>query len=219
VIALLCADLAGTTVDDGGAVLESFAAALDDVGLHGSDRERAMAHAAASMGQSKIEVFRSIFGAEAPAEAANAAFERCYADLVERGGVAAMAGASDVFAWCRERGIKVCLTTGFAPPTRDAIIERLGWGDAADLALSPADAGRGRPAPDLVLTAVLRLAIDDVHDVAVVGDTVNDLLSGHRAGASIVAGVLTGAHTREQLASAPHTHLLTSVADLPPILR
>jgi phosphoglycolate phosphatase-like HAD superfamily hydrolase len=51
----------------------------------------------------------------------------------------------------------------------------------------------------------------------VAGDTANDLLAGTRAGASVVAGVLTGAHGRSELAAAPHTHLLDSIADLPPL--
>jgi phosphoglycolate phosphatase-like HAD superfamily hydrolase len=55
--------------------------------------------------------------------------------------------------------------------------------------------------------------------VAVVGDTVNDLVSGTRAGAGIVAGVLTGAHDRATLSSAPHTHVLDSIAELPDVLR
>jgi phosphoglycolate phosphatase-like HAD superfamily hydrolase len=66
-----------------------------------------------------------------------------------------------------------------------------------------------------VLEAVLALRIDDVHAVAVAGDTVSDLVAGTRAGAAIVAGVLTGAHGRAQLESAPHTHILESVAELP----
>jgi len=70
----------------------------------------------------------------------------------------------------------------------------------------------------MILTAVLRLRIDDVAEVAVVGDTSSDLVAGSRSGASIVAGVLTGAHSRKELAAAPHTHLLDSVADLPALL-
>jgi phosphoglycolate phosphatase-like HAD superfamily hydrolase len=53
-----------------------------------------------------------------------------------------------------------------------------------------------------------------VAEVAVVGDTTSDLVAGTRAGASLVVGVLSGAHTRAELASAPHTHLIDSVADL-----
>jgi phosphoglycolate phosphatase-like HAD superfamily hydrolase len=66
-----------------------------------------------------------------------------------------------------------------------------------------------------VLEAVLRLRVDDVAAVAVAGDTVSDLVAGTRAGAAIVAGVLTGAHDRAALAGAPHTHILTSIAELP----
>jgi phosphoglycolate phosphatase-like HAD superfamily hydrolase len=66
----------------------------------------------------------------------------------------------------------------------------------------------------MILTAVLRLQIDDVHRVAVVGDTASDLLAGWRAGAGVVAGVLTGAHGRAELETVPHTHILSGVADL-----
>ena len=68
-------------------------------------------------------------------------------------------------------------------------------------------------------TAVLRLHIDDVAEVAVVGDTTSDLIAGTRSGASLVVGVLGGAHTRAELSAAPHTHLLDSVTDLPALLR
>jgi len=118
----------------------------------------------------------------------------------------------------RGAGMKVCLTTGFSAPTRDALVARLGWQQLVDLVLSPGDAGRGRPWPDMILTAVIRLQIGDVRHVAVAGDTTSDLWAAHRAGAGIVAGVLTGAHDRAQLESAPHTHILESVRELPGLL-
>ena len=70
----------------------------------------------------------------------------------------------------------------------------------------------------MILTAVLRLRIDDVAEVAVVGDTSSDLVAGSRSGASMVIGVLSGAHSRSELAAAPHTHLIDSVAELPELL-
>lgn len=70
-----------------------------------------------------------------------------------------------------------------------------------------------------MLASLLRLRIDDVRAVAVVGDTVNDLLAGHRAGASVLIGVLTGAHDRATLEAGPHTHLLDSFGDVPAALR
>jgi phosphonatase-like hydrolase len=171
------------------------------------------------MGQSKLAVFRHLFAHDdALAEPANAAFESAYGRRIDQGGAAGIEGAAEAIERWRAAGLYVCLTTGFSPDTRDRLLDALGWRSLVDLALSPADAGRGRPYPDMILTAVLRLGVDDVRDVAVAGDTTSDLLAGSRAGASVVAGVLTGAHSRERLATAPHTHLLESVVDLDPLV-
>ena len=56
--------------------------------------------------------------------------------------------------------------------------------------------------------------ITSVADVASVGDTTLDLQAGHSAGVRWNIGVLSGAHSRDQMERAPHTHLLLSVADL-----
>ena len=110
--------------------------------------------------------------------------------------------------------------TGLSASTRDALLESIGWQDVADLTLTPGEAvgGRGCPHPDPVLSAALRLGVDDVRHIAVAGGTANDLVAGHRSGASVVAGVLTGVHDRVTLAAAPHTHLIDSIADLPAVL-
>ena len=155
-----------------------------------------------SMGQSKIEVFRRILGDEAAARKANEAFEDHYAAAVRGGAISAVPGAEDTIMRLRDAGVRVCLATGFSPVTRDAIIDELAWGGLIDLALSPADAGRGRPWPDLPLTALLRLRGGAVGELAVAGDTASDIESGRRAGAAIVAGVLTGASTRADLEQA-----------------
>ena len=219
-IRLAALDMAGTTVADEGAVEEAFQAALDAVGLTaGNLMDDPGAYIRRTMGQSKITVFTELLGGDRHrAEAANTAFEAAFDQAVDRGEVAALPGSEDVFAALRAGGVRICLTTGFSPATRDRIIRALGWDGLVDLALSPADAGRGRPWPDMILTAVLRLRIDDVAEVAVAGDTTSDLIAGMRSGASIVAGVLTGAHSAEELAEAPHTHLLGSVRELPELL-
>jgi phosphoglycolate phosphatase len=220
-IELVALDMAGTTVADDGTVEAAFTRAVGEMGMaEGTERfDRALRYVRDTMGMSKIEVFRHLFdGDEDRAAEANRRFEAAYDDHVRNHGAEPIPGASDAIAALRTGGVRVCLTTGFAPPTRDAILGALGWGDLVDLVLSPADAGRGRPWPDMVLAAVVRLEVSDVRAVAVAGDTANDLWAGHRAGAGIVAGVLTGAHDREALAAAPHTHLLGSVADLPGVV-
>jgi phosphonatase-like hydrolase len=214
-IRLAVLDMAGTTVADDGAVEQAFRAALP----RDHDADRAFDHVRRTMGQSKIAVFRELFdGDEAQAQAANRRFEQAFAAAVDRGDVSAIDGVPETLARLRDAGVRVCLTTGFSPSTRDRIIDVLDWRTAVDLALSPADAGRGRPFPDMILTAVLRLGVDDVRQVAVAGDTASDLLAGTRAGASIVAGVLSGAHTRAELEQAPHTHIIDRVTDLPQLI-
>ena len=215
-ITVACLDMAGTTVADDGVVLQAFAAAVATQNLPVAACHQAMADVRSSMGQSKIEVFRRILGDEAMARKANEAFEDHYAAAVQAGQVSAMPGAEETFASLRRAGVRICLATGFSAATRDAIIGRLGWGGLIDLALSPADAGRGRPWPDLPLTALLRLRGGAVSELAVAGDTGSDIESGLRAGAAIVAGVLTGASTRADLEQAGAPLILDTIADILP---
>ena len=219
-IRLVALDMAGTTVADGGAVEEAFQRALDAVGLTAANlMDDTETYIRRTMGQSKITVFTELLGGDRHlAEQANVAFEAAFDQAVQGGEVSPLPGAESTFAKLRDAGMQLCLTTGFSPATRDRIITSLGWEGKVDLTLSPADAGRGRPWPDMILTAVLRLRIDDVAEVAVVGDTSSDLLAGTRAGASVVVGVLSGAHSRAELEGAPHTHIIRSVAELPALL-
>lgn len=213
-IELVVLDMAGTTVVDDGIVEQAFERAATRVGLDKTQPlDEALQYVRDTMGQSKIEVFRHLTGGdEAAAQDANREFERAYAELIDEVGVEAIAGAGGIIATLRAAGLKVALTTGFSPETRDAVLDRLDW--QVDAALSPSDAGRGRPAPDLVLTALIRTGASSVAAVAVVGDTMSDVRSGRNAGAGLVIGVTTGAHTREQLESAGADLVLDSVRDL-----
>ncbi|MFQ6145032.1 phosphonatase-like hydrolase [Streptomyces seoulensis] len=222
-IRLVVLDMAGTTVADGGLVERAFAAASAELGVEPGSADHAdkLAYVRATMGESKISVFRHLFGAEDLAQKANAAFERAYGELVDGGLVAEIPGARAAIEELRADGRTVVLSTGFARVTQDAILDALGWRDLVPLTLCPADAGgRGRPYPDMVLTALLRTrAAEAVHQIAVAGDTSYDALSGVRAGAGLVAGVLTGAHAEPELRAAGATHVLPSVAALPALLR
>jgi phosphoglycolate phosphatase len=222
---VLCLDMAGTTVADADTVMNAFAAAIASRNLPVAEFSSAMKYARATMGYSKIEVFRHILGSEEAAQSANTVFEETYGASVAAGELSPIPGAVSLFAACREAGIKVCLSTGFSPVTRDAIVAALGWGSLVDLFLSPADAGRGRPWPDMPLTALLRLGGGSVSELAVAGDTPSDVESGLRAGAGLVAGVLTGASDAAGLSAVPaetglpgEALILNSIADLAPHL-
>lgn len=219
---LIVLDMAGTTVADGGLVERAFERAAERLGVEPGSAGHAekLQYVRDTMGESKISVFRHLFGTEDLAQRANSAFEEAYGELVDGGLIAPVPGAREAIEKLRADGRTVALTTGFARVTQDAILAALGWQDLADLTLCPADAGgRGRPYPDMVLAAFLRTgAVDDVRDIVVAGDTAYDMLSGRRAGAGTVAGVLTGAHDRAALTEHGATHVLGSVAELPRLL-
>lgn len=219
-IDLVVTDMAGTTVSDDGIVEGAFLDAMAAVGLDREDPGTAvrLEHVRRTMGQSKIVVFRHLLGDERRAEEALRAFESSVRERIDTGEVRALPGAEEAFDSFRAAGRRICLTTGFSADTQDAILDHLGWRHRVDLALCPDERHRGRPHPDLVLAAVLALRVDDVRRVAVVGDTANDLASGWAAGAGLVIGVLTGAHDRATLRSAPHTHVVDSIAQVPDLL-
>lgn len=214
-IQLAVLDMAGTTVADGGLVLRAFDVAATAAGVEteGPERERARKYVLDTMGQSKITVFRALLSDEDRAQQANLAFEAAYEALIDEVDITPIPGAAEAITTLRDAGVKVALTTGFSRTTQDRLLHALDWKDIADLTLAPADAGRGRPYPDLVLTALLRLHADAVHRVAVLGDTTSDIATGLAAGARIVAGTLTGAHDDAQLRAAGATHVVPSVVE------
>ncbi|WP_269751452.1 phosphonatase-like hydrolase [Mycolicibacterium mengxianglii] len=212
-------DMAGTTVADDGVVIRAFDEAATTVGLptEGPDRDAARRYVLDTMGQSKIEVFRALFGDEERAQQANVAFEQAYQSAAGAG-VRPIPGAAEAISDLRDAGVKVVLTTGFSGTTQAMLLDALGWTDIADLVLTPGPGVRGRPYPDLVLTALMRTGVDDVAKVAVAGDTASDVVSGLRAGAPMVAGTLTGAHDEATLRNAGATHVIDSIADFPSII-
>jgi phosphonatase-like hydrolase len=213
-------DMAGTTIADDGVVEASFTAAMSVVGLGPETARFSSAHdyVLATMGRSKIEVFRHVLEDERLALQANSAFEEAYAVQVQAGAVSPIKGAEEAIGELRERGIRVALTTGFAPATRDLILRSVGWGDIADLVLAPSDVGRGRPYPDMNLTALLRLGGMSVRELLVAGDTSSDMAAAANAGASVRVGVRTGAGTDQELWDNGATHVLDDVTALPGLL-
>jgi phosphonatase-like hydrolase len=199
--------MAATTVADDCLVVNAFEMAATAVGVpeSGPERESARQYVLDTMGQSKISVFRALFGAEDLARQANAAFERAYEQLIDEGRAAPIDGAAEAVTRLRQNGIRVALTTGFSGTTQEKLLAALGWQSLADLVIAPGDGVRGRPYPDLILSALMRLEVDGVANVAMLGDTSSDIESGLRAGVAIAAGTLTGAHDEQRLRAAGAT--------------
>lgn len=220
-ITLAVLDMAGTTITDDGLVEQAFLAANEAEQLAADDDalDAMLEYVRDTMGYSKIVVFRHLAGGdEEKAQRANAAFEKAYRQSVADGAAEEIPGAAAAMAALRGAGVKIAMTTGFAVETQTALLDSLGWSDIADVTLTPAQAGRGRPYPDMALAALIATETDSVANMIVVGDTANDILTGVRSGAAAAIGVLTGAHTEQQLAAAGATHILGSIAELPALL-
>ncbi len=212
-IELICFDMAGTTVNDHGLVLEAFRRTIDELGVAGDDAARAEDYVIETMGQSKIEVFSELF--DERAHDANDAFERHFVTAANEVGVSEVPGARETVETLKSRGFSVARSPpDFLPSTREALIEILGWSELFGLRVSPADAGRGRPAPDMVLMCALKSRVSAVQTIMVVGDTSSDMQAGRRAGVGQCIGVLTGTDDQSRLLSSGADVVIESVVDL-----
>lgn len=212
---LVIFDLAGTTVEDGGEVADSFTAALAEHGI-GVTAEQLAGVRGASKRQAVWH-----FVPEGPDRAPRAGliYESFRAGLARRygaGGVRPVEGAESVFRWLKGRGVRVALNTGFDRGITELLLASLGWReDAFDAVVCGDDVRQGRPAPYLIFRAMEAAGASGVGRVANVGDTALDLQAGLNAGVRWNVGVMSGAHERRRLEQSPHTHLLESVAALP----
>ncbi|MEA1902340.1 MAG: HAD family hydrolase [Actinomycetota bacterium] len=202
-------DLGGTTVRIGDVVEQAVRQVTGD--------QFDSVEFTAMRGASKLDLMTRLVG-PASAPAAHAGFEEMIQSAVVSGEITPMPGASEAIEEIRSRGTRVCLLTGFSESIHRSMLERFGWVESVDLALSPSQELRGRPWPDLILTAAARLHTSGMDAVAVVGDTTNDVEAARRAGAGICAAVLTGAHRRSTLAGANPTHILSDLAEFVEII-
>jgi len=209
-------DVAGTTVKDDGVVIEAFKVAFEitQPDLWPSKGAEWTQYAIDTMGQSKIEVFTALLGNAEKAHHANVAFEEAYINQVAEQGIAPIPGTLEIFAALREKGIPVVLTTGFSRATLNVLLTELGWFDLVDLTVTPEEAGRGRPHPDMLKFAGQKVNSLSPEFSLVVGDTESDMKSGVAYGSKNIFGVLSGAHRQEQLISGGATSVVNSVADI-----
>lgn len=218
-IALAVFDVAGTTVEDRGAVNRCF---RETLAAHGLAVEPEAVDAV--MGLPKPEAFRLLVDRSPGAEALKGRLDALHHEFVSRmvafytedPSVRAVIGIGPLFARLRAAGVKVALDTGFSRDITDAILRRLGWdGDGTiDASVTSDEVARGRPYPDMIRHLMARFGISDPKTVVKIGDAPADLEEGFAAGCRWVVGVTWGTHTHAQLGRFAHTHLVDSVDEL-----
>jgi phosphonatase-like hydrolase len=220
-VSLVCCDVVGAAAVDGNVLERAFAEAIATQGMVTGTAAyvRSMVQFDRTRGWSPADVMHSLFpGDEIRAQAASLAFERSFHAAVDRFGALPLPGANDAMDKLTAAGTRLCLLSCLSRPALSLIVERLGWWQRADLLLCADDVTRGFPCPDLILTAILRLGIGDVRDVAVVTASESGVLSARRAGARLVVGMLSDVHDAARLRRAGATHLLSDIGDLPDLV-
>jgi phosphoglycolate phosphatase len=221
-ITLVCCGLIGTLVVDDGLIERSFAEAIATQGVVSgtSAFARRMTQVHQARGMAPGDVLRVLFPDNEPrAQAAQLAFDRALPDALSRTAVEPIPGAVEALAEIRASGRRVCVLTSLPRRVVDLVLGATDLPAHIDMALSGEDAPRGFPAPDLALTAVIQSAAGSVQDVAVVHGTGAGMECGRRSAASATVGVLTGPHSAARLRGAGATHVLSSIADLPGLLK
>ena len=220
-VSLVCCDVVGAAAVDGSVLERAFAEAIATQGVVTGTAAyvRSMVQFDRTRGWSPADVMQTLFPEdEIRAQAANHAFEHSFQAAVDRFGALPLPGANEALDKLTAAGTKVCLLSSLSRPALSLMVERLGWWQRGDLLLCADDVARGFPWPDLVLTAILRLGIGDVRDVAVVTASESGVLSARRAGARLVIGMLSDVHDASRLRRAGATHLLADIGDLPDLV-
>ncbi|MBO1330591.1 phosphonatase-like hydrolase [Streptomyces sp. VRA16 Mangrove soil] len=212
--------MAGTTIEEHGAVYEALRHAVESTGVTVADSDLQT-----WMGTDKREAIAALVrigGGTPDAELVERQYGVFRTFLRERYALRPpqpIGRADKALEELRARGIKVALTTGFSDDVALPLLASLGWSvgedGLLDAVVTSDEVPRGRPAPYMIHRAMEKTGVVDVRTVLVAGDTVVDLEAGTHAGAGVVIGVLTGQLTREQLEPHPHTYVLDSVADVP----
>ena len=232
-ITLAAFDMAGTTINDGGAVYRALEQAVEETGV-----PVAPADLQTWMGAEKRAAITALIrlggGDPEPSSKIDAAFVRfteILAELYAAEPPTPFEGVPAAIAALQERGVKVALTTGFSRDVATALLRQLGWvvgsslpaGAAPDTTRVDAlacgdDVPAGRPAPYMIHRVMEATDTANVAEVLVAGDTVVDVLAGVASGAAVTIGVLSGKLERQAFDGLPYSAVLGSVTEIPAYL-
>jgi len=219
-IELAVFDMAGTTVNEDNVVYKTVKAALAKQGVEVS-LDTVLEFGA---GKEKFKAIADILKeTKTTGVDANAVFEdfkemleEAYANL----DVTAYDGVEELFELLKSKSVKVVLNTGYDHKTAKSLLNKLGWvpGEQIDALITADDVVKGRPSSEMIDKAMEMFGITTSNNVLKAGDSVIDIEEGKNANCGWTIGVLTGAQTREQLATAEPTLILDSLADLAKVL-
>lgn len=221
-IKLVVFDVAGTTLkDDDQVVANCFNEALQLNGIHLKNGEINTV-----MGYRKIDAIKMLL-TQKNIDHTDKTVSEIHDDFLglinrhyETTPIEEIKGTSQMFEDMRKAGIKVALDTGFSRSTTDIIINRMKWkkNGLIDASVTSDEVKEGRPTSYMIQKIMKELDMEDMSEVAKVGDTPSDLMEGENAGCGLTVGVLYGTHTKEELEKYHHDYLIETIEDLKPLI-
>jgi len=187
--AFVCFDLPCLVIPRPGAAEEALDRALRRLGLEPGARsyDQAMRAGVRWPGREARAALGSVLGNDVWADAAAAAFDDAYGAAVGRSGAVVADGAAACVAQLRGAGARVCITTEFSAPTREAIVDVLDWTGLVAMLLS--DDNSSRPEPVSAVTTAIERAGVALDRVVVVAGTRTGVQAGRDAAVPCVVGV------------------------------
>lgn len=222
---LVVFDIAGTTVQDNGAVTYAFKSALRQYGYSVKESEISLL-----MGYKKekaIEILLKMYEQHPDAITDTLIVDvhrlfltqmvDYYANVRD---LAPAPDAEEVFARLKEQNIKVGLNTGFSKEITDVIMNRLGWvkNNKVDYVISSDQVESGRPDPFMIWNIMQQANVNDPIRVIKIGDTEVDINEGKNAGCLYSIGITTGALSRPQLKAYNPSFIIDGLSELLPII-
>lgn len=218
IIKLAVFDMAGTVVNEDNIVYKTLQKAINQRGFQ-LDLDFVLEHGA---GKEKHQAIKDIIAAEIgyfDTEMATSIFEdfkMLLVDAYKNLNVTSYEGVKEMLYALKKSGIKVALNTGYDSNTAQLLLDKMKWrlGTEYDVLVTADDVVMGRPNPDMIVEAMMKLNVHDEEFVLKAGDSIIDIEEGKNANCGVTIGITTGAHTRKQLLSANPTYVLDSLAEL-----
>lgn len=202
---LIIFDWDGTLADTTQPIIDTMRRSFAECGFPPPEAERVRS----LIGYSLPEIIRDLL--EMPSETAVADIARTYSAHYlnpNNRNMTLFPDALPCLDKLKAQGFRLAVATGKGRAGLDNAISQTATGGYW-LATACAGEYPSKPSPEMVFGIC--------EEALVVGDTAHDLHMAANAGAAAV-GVATGAHSREQLLSAPHLAVLDGLSELPGFL-
>ena len=118
------------------------------------------------------------------------------------------------FEKLRLHNIKIALNTGYPEDFQKKIIDNFDLDLYIDDFISSENLKYGRPYPYMIHRIMETTEVENIANVAKIGDTINDMKEGKNAGCGLVIGVLSGENTTKDLKKAGADIVIDNIMEL-----